>query len=90
MEYGVPSPKRTQIYVSKSLNIYKFFEVLKTNGLTQTEVKIGDIFDADLHEAITQISTPGEDDKGKVIDIVEVGYQLGDRIIRYPKVVVGQ
>ena len=68
----------------------KFLEVLKTNGLTQTEVKIGDTFDADLHEAITQISTPGEDDKGKVIDIVEVCYQLGDRIIRYPKVVVGQ
>ncbi len=68
----------------------KFFEVLKTNGLTQTEVKIGDIFDADLHEAITQISAPEEDDKGKIIDIVEVGYQLGDRIIRYPKVVVGQ
>ena len=68
----------------------KFFEVLKSNGLTQTEVKIGDTFDPDLHEAITQISAPGEDDKGKVIDIVEVGYQLGDRIIRYPKVVVGQ
>jgi len=68
----------------------KFLEVLKSNGLTQTEEKIGDSFDAELHEAITQILAPKEEDKGKIIDIVEVGYQLGDRIIRYPKVVVGQ
>lgn len=68
----------------------KFLEVLKSNGLTQTEEKIGDSFDAELHEAITQIPAPKEKDKGKIIDIVEVGYQLGDRIIRYPKVVVGQ
>jgi len=68
----------------------KFSEVLKTNGLKQTEEKIGDSFDAELHEAITQIPSPKKEDKGKIIDIVEVGYQLGDRIIRYPKVVVGQ
>lgn len=68
----------------------KFSEVLKTNGLKQTEEKIGDSFDAELHEAITQIPAPKKEDKGKIIDIVEVGYQLGDRIIRYPKVVVGQ
>jgi molecular chaperone GrpE len=43
-----------------------------------------------VFEAITQISAPTEADKGKIIDIVETGYQLGDRIIRYPKVVVGQ
>ena len=52
--------------------------------------KIGDEFDAELHEAITQIPAPSENEKGKIIDIVEIGYQLGDRIIRYPKVVVGQ
>ena len=68
----------------------KFSEVLKTNGLKQIKEKIGDSFDAELHEAITQIPAPKKEDKGKIIDIVEVGYQLGDRIIRYPKVVVGQ
>jgi len=68
----------------------KFHEVLKANGLTPTEAKIGDAFDAELHEAITQIPAPDEKNKGKIIDIVEIGYQLGDRIIRYPKVVVGQ
>jgi molecular chaperone GrpE len=68
----------------------KFHEILKNNGLNITEAKIGDEFDAELHEAITQILAPSEDEKGKIIDIVEIGYQLGDRIIRYPKVVVGQ
>ena len=68
----------------------KFAEVLKANGLTKTPTKKGDSFDAELHEAITQIPAPQKEDKGKIIDIVEIGYQLGDRIIRYPKVVVGQ
>jgi molecular chaperone GrpE len=68
----------------------KFQEVLKSNGLAQTEAKAGDSFDAEIHEAITQIPAPSEKEKGKIIDIIETGYQLGDRIIRYPKVVVGQ
>jgi molecular chaperone GrpE len=68
----------------------KFSDVLKNNGLTSTEAEIGDVFDAEIHEAITQIPAPSEKEKGKIIDIVETGYQLGDRIIRYPKVVVGQ
>tara|TARA_X000001036_G_scaffold348791_1_gene329187 strand:- start:1052 stop:1564 length:513 start_codon:yes stop_codon:yes gene_type:complete len=68
----------------------KFNEILKNNGLNPTEAKIGDEFDAEHHEAITQIPALSEDKKGKIIDIIEIGYQLGDRIIRYPKVVVGQ
>ena len=68
----------------------KFNDVLKNNGLNKTEVKIGDLFDAEIHEAITQIPAQKEKDKGKIFDIIEVGYQLGEKIIRYPKVVVGQ
>ncbi len=68
----------------------KFNDVLKNNGLNKTEVKIGDLFDAEIHEAITQIPAQKEKDKGKIIDIVEAGYLLGEKIIRYPKVVVGQ
>lgn len=68
----------------------KFSDVLKSSGLNSTTAKIGDPFDAEFHEAITQIPAPTESEKGKIIDIVETGYQLGDRIIRYPKVVVGQ
>ena len=44
----------------------------------------------DLNPILTQISTKKDKDKGKIIDIIEVGYQLGEKIIRYPKVVVGK
>ena len=47
-------------------------------------------FDAEIHEAITQIPAPTDAEKGKIIDVIEKGYQLGEKIIRYPKVVVGQ
>jgi molecular chaperone GrpE len=53
-------------------------------------VNIGDVFDAEIHEAITQIPASEEAQKGKIIDVVEKGYQLGEKIIRYPKVVVGK
>jgi molecular chaperone GrpE len=47
-------------------------------------------FNPDLHEAITNIPAPTEDMKGKVLDVVEQGYYLGDKVIRYAKVVVGE
>ncbi len=68
----------------------KLNNTLTQKGLTALEVKAGDDFDAEIHEAITQIPAPSEDLKGKVIDCVEKGYKLGDKIIRYPKVVIGQ
>ncbi len=68
----------------------KFRETLKVKGLQLMEVKAGDVFDADSHEAITQIPAPEANMKGKIIDVVEKGYTLGDKIIRYPKVVIGQ
>jgi len=61
---------------------------LKTKGLTQIDVKIGDKFDSENHEAITQIKADKEENKGTVIDVVEKGYKLGEKVIRYPKVVV--
>lgn len=67
----------------------KLNETLKTKGLTIVEVEVGDAFDAEKHEAITQIPA-SEDQSGKIIDVTEQGYQLGEKIIRYPKVVVGQ
>ncbi len=67
----------------------KLIDVLRINGLNVAETNIGDTFDAEIHEAITLI--PSDDDqKGKIIDVTEKGYQLGDKIIRFPKVVVGQ
>ena len=68
----------------------KLRETLKNKGLEVLPVKAGDVFDSELHEAITQIAAPSEDMKGKIVDVVEKGYTLGDKIIRYPKVVTGK
>ena len=68
----------------------KLKNTLVQKGLTEIEVKKGDVFDAEIHEAITQIPAPTEKLKGKIIDAIEKGYKLGDKIIRYPKVVIGQ
>ena len=68
----------------------KFNETLKNQGLIEVEVNIGDIFDAEIHEAISQIHAKEDNQKGKIIDIIQGGYKLGDNIITYPKVVVAQ
>jgi len=68
----------------------KLKEALKQKGLKLIETKAGEVFNADIHEAITQISAPSDDLKGKIIDVIEMGYSLGEKIIRYPKVVIGQ
>ena len=68
----------------------KLSKALEQKGLTLVEVQAGDSFDADTQEAITQIPAPTEELKGKVIDVIEKGYKLGDTIIRFPKVVIGQ
>jgi molecular chaperone GrpE len=67
----------------------KFRETLMSKGLTEMTVKEGDVFDAEMHEAITQIPAPKESLKGKIVDVIEKGYKMGERIIRFPKVVVG-
>lgn len=67
----------------------KFKDTLVSKGLEEVEIKVGDGFNADFAEAITQIPAPSEDLKGKVVDVVEKGYKLGDKIIRFPKVVIG-
>jgi len=68
----------------------KFRDVLKNKGLQEMEVMQGDTFDSELHEAVTQITAPSKELIGKIIDVIEKGYKLGDKIIRYPKVVIGQ
>jgi molecular chaperone GrpE len=66
----------------------KLKNTLVSKGLEEVEIKAGDVFDADFAEAITQIPAPKL--KGKIVDIIEKGYKLGDKIIRFPKVVIGQ
>lgn len=67
----------------------KFKGVLEAKGVKQIEAEAGSEFDLDLHEAITQIPAPEEKLKGKIVDVVEKGYQLGDKVIRFSKVVTG-
>ena len=67
----------------------KLTDTLQNQGLVKMEVGQGDDFDAELHEAITQITAPDDKLKGKIVDVVVTGYKLGEKIIRYPKVVVG-
>ena len=66
-----------------------FSDFLNQNGVKAMEC-INTPFDADLHEAITKIPAPSEELKGKIVDCVQKGYQLNDKVIRYPKVVVGE
>jgi molecular chaperone GrpE len=67
----------------------KLKNTLNQKGLKVMEVKQGDSFDAEIHEAITQIPAPSKKLKGKIVDVIEKGYKLGDTIIRFPKVVLG-
>ena len=68
----------------------KFFDTLKQQGLTKMGIEPNAVFDAELHEAITQLPASDDHPKGSIIDVVASGYKLGDLIIRYPKVVVAQ
>lgn len=67
----------------------KMKNILSSKGLKPMESK-GLPFDADLHEAVTNIPAPSEEEKGKVVDEIEKGYYLNEKVIRYAKVVVGQ
>lgn len=84
------SEETKELRAGVDLIYQKFFKTLEQKGLSQIEVNNGDEFDAEIHEAITQIPAPSEDLKGKIIDCVEKGYKLGEKIIRFPKVVIGQ
>ena len=68
----------------------KLKNTLVSKGLEEVEVRAGDAFNADFAEAITQIPAPSDKLKGKIVDVLEKGYKLGDKIIRFPKVVIGQ
>lgn len=78
-----------ELYKGVLLIQNKLIETLRAKGLKPMEIAIGEDFDSDKMEAVTQI--PAEDEmKGKVVDVLETGYLLNDKIIRFAKVVVGQ
>ena len=80
----------TEMFKGVELIRVKLRETLKAKGLEEVTVAQGDTFDAEVHDAITQIPAPNKKMKGKIIDVVERGFKLGERIIRHPKVVVGK
>jgi len=88
----------SEIKKVKDKNVLKGMELINNKlratltqqGLSELEVKQGDVFDAEVHEAITQIPAPSDKLKGKIVDVIEQGYKLGEKIIRFPKVIIGQ
>jgi molecular chaperone GrpE len=67
----------------------KFNDFIKQNGIKEVDA-MGNAFNTDLHEAITKVPAPSEDLKGKIIDVIQKGYLLNDKVIRFAKVVVGE
>ncbi|MDA3881994.1 MAG: nucleotide exchange factor GrpE [Bacteroidales bacterium] len=67
----------------------KFKNFLNQNGVQEIDAKEQD-FDTDKHEAITKIPAPSDDLKGKVVDVIEKGYEMHEKVIRFAKVVVGE
>jgi len=67
----------------------KFMEFLEKRGIKEIEA-LNKELDTDLHEAVTKFAAPSDDLKGKIIDVIEKGYYLHDKVIRYAKVVVGE
>ena len=83
--------KHEESELSKGVELIKnkLNNTLQQKGLSLVEVNKGDDFNADNHEAVTQIPAPTDDLKGKIIDVIEQGYKLGEKVIRFPKVVIG-
>ncbi|MFN3950880.1 MAG: nucleotide exchange factor GrpE [Thermaurantimonas sp.] len=69
---------------------HKMLDIMVHKGLKPMEISIGKDFDVEFMEAVTNVPAPSEDLKGKVVDEIERGYILGDKVIRYAKVVVGE
>jgi len=67
----------------------KFKNTLQQQGLKEMDSKEGSDFDSDLHDAVTQIPAPKKKLKGKIVDTVERGYSIGEKVIRHAKVVIG-
>ena len=86
----IEKDKDNEIFKGVLLIKNKLFDSLKSKGLALIEVNKGDGFNADNHEAVTQIPAPSKDMQGKIIDVIEKGYKLGEKVIRYPKVVIGK
>lgn len=93
MERAIDSNKSAQdletVKQGFELVYNKLYKTLQSKGLEAADVT-GESFDPEMHEAIAKIPAPEEGMKGKIIDVVEKGYSINDKVIRYSKVVVGE
>jgi len=77
------------MYEGIQLVYQKMLKILEQKGLTRMDVARGSEFDSEYHEAVVQTPAPSEELKGKVVDVIESGYFLGEKVLRYAKVVIG-
>ena len=90
LEKEIEDLKNQNLRIGVSLIFNKLDNTLKNKGLKAMESSIGQEFNVDRMEAITRIPAPDKSLKGKVVDEIEAGYELGGKILRYAKVVVGE
>ena len=83
------SAETATVYEGVQLVYTKFSKILEQKGLKVMDIEPGDAFDSEYHEAVAQIPAPDESLKGKIVDVIEKGYYLGDKVIRFAKVVTG-
>ena len=89
MENGEKTDDPAVLREGMELIYHKFIKALEGLGVKKIETKDAD-FNTDLHEAVAMVPGMGDDKKGKVIDCLQTGYQLNDKVIRHAKVAVGQ
>ncbi len=87
-ERAVANAKEGEISDGIALIFNKLHSTLQAKGLKEMQAK-GEVFNADIHDCITQFAAPTPEEKGKVIEVVEKGYYLKDKVIRFAKVIVG-
>ena len=89
IENGVKTDDPEVLREGMTLIHQKFLKILEAQGVSKIETKDAD-FDTDVHEAVAMVPGMGDDKKGKVIDCLQEGYKLNDKVIRHAKVAVGQ
>ena len=89
IENGIKTDDPQVIREGMELIYNKLIKVMEAQGVTQIDTQDAD-FDTDLHDAVAMVPGMGDDKKGKVIDCLQKGYKLNDKVIRHAKVAVGQ
>jgi molecular chaperone GrpE len=89
MENGAKTDDPEVLREGMTLIHQKFLKILEAQGVSKIETEDAD-FDTDIHEAVAMVPGMGDDKKGKVIDCLQQGYKLNDKVIRHAKVAVGQ